>query len=185
MPTQETTPVLETQKISVKIPLASGSKVDLDAFVPVFHGWIQQQAVQDHLLVDVANYKHVVDGPGVLLIAHQANIGIDQTDGVTGLLYMRKQPIEQSFAKRIGQVVGYALELAGRIEAEPGLGLSFDRGRLILRLHDRLRAPNTPETFEAIRSTLTDALSGALGEKVTLEHRHDPERLLEVHVTRG
>ncbi len=185
MITEQTLPILETQKLSVKLDFAAGQEIGLDTFVPVFHHWIQRQALHDHLLIDVANYKHVVNGPGVLLIAHEANLSIDETDGRRGLLYVRKQPIGQSFAKRLGQIVGYTLELADLLEAEPELAgrVKLNRSGLTLRLHDRLRAANTPEAFEAIRSLLGDALTGALGGKVHLEHRFHPDRLFEVRAT--
>jgi hypothetical protein len=38
-------------------------KIDLEAVIPVFHRWIQEQ-IFDELLLDVANYSHVPDGPG-------------------------------------------------------------------------------------------------------------------------
>jgi hypothetical protein len=187
MTAEQTIPVLQTQKIAVKIGLASGADLPLESFVPVFHAWIQQQAFHDHLLVDVADYKHVVNGPGVLLISHEANISIDETEGQRGLLYVRKQPIPQSFPKRIGQVVGYALELAAKLQAEPALAgkLTFATDRLTLRLQDRLLAPNTAATFEAVRPMLSDALIGALGGPVTLTHRAGPDRLFEVRVARA
>ncbi len=174
--------ILEAQKIAVKIDLVH--EIALERFIPVFHDWIRQQAFHDHLLIDVADYKHVPQGPGVLLIGHHANISIDLTDGRMGLMYLRKQAIEQSFAKRIGAIVGYTLELADKLEAEPSLAgeVKFDHDAISIRVHDRLLAPNTPETFAAVQPILTDVLIGAIGHKVELEHRPDPSRLFEAHI---
>jgi hypothetical protein len=60
--------------------------------VPVFHRWIQQKSFPNHLLVDVADYAHVPEGPGTLLVSHEANIHFDRDGGKPGVLYVRKQP---------------------------------------------------------------------------------------------
>lgn len=165
MATETTTPALQVQKFAVKIPARSGGEIPLDAFIPILHRLIQTQAISDHLLVDVADYKHVVDGPGVLLVSHEANIHIDDTDGERGLLYVRKMPVPGSFAKRIGTVIGYALGIADKLAQEPELAgrLTFHHDRLTLKLNDRLRAPNSAETFAATRDELTAAIGGSLG----------------------
>lgn len=183
MPTEALTPALQVQKFAVKIPLKTGADVSLDVLVPIFHRWIQTQSLSDHLLVDVADYKHVADGPGVLLVSHEANIHLDDTAGERGLLYVRKQLIPGGFAKRIGTVIGYALGVASKLEQEPELAgkLTFHHDRLTLRLNDRLRAPNTPETFEATRQDLTDAIGGSLGSmSIKLQHIADPEQAFGV-----
>src|SRR5687768_13158360 len=112
MPTEAATPALQVQKFAAKIPVSAGKDISLDVLVPIFHRWIQTQSLSDHMLVDVADYKHVVNGPGVVLVSHEANIHLDDTAGERGLLYVRKHPIPGGFAKRIGTVVGYALGIA-------------------------------------------------------------------------
>ena len=60
-------PIEELQRIGVKLFMVDGVSVRPREFVPVFHRWIQTQAVRDQLLIDVADYEHVPEGPGVLL----------------------------------------------------------------------------------------------------------------------
>ena len=38
------------------------------------------------------DYSHVHNGPGILLVAHEANFSMDETDGRRGMVYIRKQP---------------------------------------------------------------------------------------------
>lgn len=176
-------PALESQKFAVKVFVTKGDGIPLDDFVPVFHSWIQQKSVADHLLIDVADYKHVVDGPGMVLISHQANIHIDETDGRRGLLYVRKQPLAGGFAKRVGQTIGYALGLAHRLETEPTFAgrLKFDPSHISFRIHDRLHVQNTAQTFQQLCPILTDAIGGAMGSRnVTLTHSPDPQKLFQV-----
>src|SRR5438067_7514075 len=105
--------VMDSHKIAVKFfadvtPAPSGQN-DLH-FVPIFHSWIQTQAVPDHLLIDVADYAHVHHGPGTVLIAREANFSTDNTDGRLGLMYARKQPAPGSFVDRVRQALVAALE---------------------------------------------------------------------------
>ncbi len=82
---------IELQHINVKLFVRDPEKVDLEAVVPVFHSWIQGQ-IFDELLLDVADYSHVPDGPGVVLIGHEADYALDNTDGRLGVRYNRKAP---------------------------------------------------------------------------------------------
>src|SRR5437762_11773460 len=115
---------MDSHKIAVKFfadlaPEASGQNEV--HFVPIFHSWIQTQAVPDHLLVDVADYAHVHHGPGAVLIAHEANFSTDNTDGRLGLMYVRKQPAAGSFAERVRQALVAALEGCKRLEDDPNV----------------------------------------------------------------
>jgi len=64
---------IELQHINVKLLVIEPAKVDLGAVIPIFHQWIQDQ-IFDELLLDVANYSHVPEGPGVVLIGHEAAV---------------------------------------------------------------------------------------------------------------
>ncbi len=66
---------------------------ELHPFIGVFHRFIQEAAVPG-LLIDVADYAHVPDGPGVILIGHDVDYGIDLAGGRTGLLTTRKRGSE-------------------------------------------------------------------------------------------
>jgi len=80
---------MELQKVVVKFFAADPASVKLDEFIPVFHRWIQKHAV-DGMLIDVADYGHLPQGPGVVLVAHEADYFMDTMEGPLGLLYNRK-----------------------------------------------------------------------------------------------
>ncbi len=75
----------------------------------------------EHMLIDVADYAHVPDGPGILLVSDEANIYFDRFDGRLGLTYSRKRPIEGTFADRLAAVVSYARQACELLEASPVL----------------------------------------------------------------
>ena len=76
------------QHVNVKV-MAESRPEDLSLIIPVFHRWIQTHKVPE-LLLDVADYRHVPEGPGVILVAHEAIYGIDQVGNRNGLLYNRR-----------------------------------------------------------------------------------------------
>ena len=101
---------METHKIIVKFFVEDASRIRGEQFVPIFHSWIQQKAIPEHLLIDVADYQHVAGGPGTLLVAHEANFSTDREDGQLGLMYTRKQPAAGEFSDRLKQAFRACLQ---------------------------------------------------------------------------
>ena len=81
---------MELHKFGIRFRISNAPAKTLQEFIPVFHGWIQRQALPGHLLVDVHDYSHVPNGPGILLVAHEANLNIGEPE--RSLVYIRKQP---------------------------------------------------------------------------------------------
>ena len=157
--------MIELQHISVKLLLKEQEGIDLAALVPVFHGWIQNQ-VFDELLIDVADYRHVPDGPGVMVIGHEADYSVDNTDGRLGVRYHRKSVLNSTNQDRLRQAAKSAFAACLRLEEDSGLNQKFRfNGRDIeLVINDRLLAPNNSETRQAIEPeirVLGDRLFGA------------------------
>jgi len=108
---------IELQHINVKLMVKDPENVDLAAVVPVFHTWIQGQ-IFDELLLDVADYSHVPDGPGVVLIGHEADYALDNTDGRLGVRYNRKAILTGSNRDRLVQATRSALKAFLRLEQD-------------------------------------------------------------------
>ncbi len=139
------------QHLNVKLFLAEGQPLDLEPFIAVFNDWIQAQAFGE-LLIDVADYRHVADGPGLVLIGHTANYSLDQLDGRPGLLYNRKAAVDSPLQARLAQAVGAALLACQKLEREQGL--RFNTQVLQLTVNERLAAPNTDATLSALEPEL-------------------------------
>jgi hypothetical protein len=178
---------MQPYKISVKFFIDDPAAVDAHQFVPVFHSWIQSRAVPEHMLIDVADYEHVHNGPGTVLIAHEANFYTDRTDGRLGLTYSRKWPATGGggFYQKLAQAYATVLDGCRRLENDPKLNgtVRFRTDESAVRIHDRLLGPNTPQTFEQLKPDLRrlaeDLYAGAA---VDIEHLMSPERLFEVQL---
>lgn len=177
---------MDSHKLAVKffVEHPSALKTD-DDFVPVFHRWIQSRSVPEHQLIDVADYAHVKDGPGTVLVAHEANFHADLGSGRLGLLYVRKQPLSGTdFAGRLRQAFAYALDACMRLEDEESLRgrIRFRTEEAIVRVYDRLHAPNTAQTFAAIRPELERVARDLYQGDVQLSHQPDAQSLFEATI---
>jgi hypothetical protein len=157
-------PLAGVQRIGVKLYLEDPSGIDLSRLVPVFHGWIQRGAVPG-LLIDVADYAHVPEGPGVMLIAHEADYALDLGEGRPGVVYQRKRDATGSVQDRLETAIAMAIRAAHELELEPSLdGLRVRTDELLVKVVDRLRAPAAPETLDALRPDLLAAVAAVYGD---------------------
>ena len=175
---------MDFQHDNVKLFVKNTEQVDLEALVPVFHGWIQNQR-NGELLLDVADYRHVPSGPGVVLIGHQGNYSLDNAAGRLGVRYTRKAPLDGTNHDRLVQATHAALTACRRLEAEPSLAgaVQFNGREIEVFINDRLLAPNTPETRGALESEFRTFFSTLFGEvEYTLSYPQDPRGLFSLTV---
>ena len=173
---------MDLYKIGVKLFVANPQAVNIRDFVPVFHRWIQQQKVEGHQLIDVHDYSHVHNGPGILLIAHEGNFSMDQEGGRLGLLYYRKQPLHGGLEANLKSVFQTALQASKTLESEPGLkGIKFNTDEILVLTNDRLLAPNEAAT----RAKIEPVIAKTLGKTKHASQAADPRERLAFAVTRG
>jgi hypothetical protein len=157
----------------------------LDKVVPVFHRWIQSGAVEG-MLIDVADYAHVPQGPGILLVAHEGIYAVDIAGGRPGMLYYSRRPMEGDLAQRLRRVCALALRAALLLEGEAALNGAARCAGNELRLfaNDRLLAPNSEATMKGMRPVV-DTLLGDLypGATCTLGSVVDPRERFTLEVT--
>ena len=176
---------MDVFKISVKLFVENDDFAPSE-FVPVFHRWIQDSVLDDHLMIDVADYAHVPAGPGSLLVTHEANIHMDRVDTRLGLLSFRKTSSGDTFTDRLRTVIANTLKAASKMEQEPHLEgrLIFCTNELQIRIHDRLNAPATPATFNAVKADLEKVVGELYGAgKAKVEYVDAPKQMFTVKVT--
>ena len=170
---------VELQHVNVKLLLENPEDLNLDAVITVFHSWIQDQVCEE-LLLDVADYRHVHHGPGVVLIGHEADYAIDNTDGRLGIRYNRKAALEGSNQDRLSQAVRAALGAAERLQQDTRLDgkLHFNSQDFEIFINDRLLAPNVPQTRQALESEFHAFARELFGRAAyTLTFESDTRRL--------
>ena len=166
------------KRLSVKIFAANPDVLNLEAVSPVFQRWIQEKAVEG-VLIDVADYRHVPEGPGVLLIGHEGDYAVNEFDGRPGVQYMVKIHEEASLADLLRLAFRRVLAAAQGLEAEAALGgLRFNYGDVQINFVDRLNVPNSEASFEAVRAEVAALLPAGT---ITWAQQ-DPRELLTLNI---
>ncbi|HEY2933541.1 MAG TPA: hypothetical protein VGK99_17510 [Acidobacteriota bacterium] len=175
---------MHVEHINIKFFVRKPELVNLEDFLSVFTQWIQQQACEG-LLVDVADYRHVPAGPGVVLIGDEANYSMDCAGNRLGLLYNQKSSIDGSIQDRISRTVRSALLACRRLEEDPLLQgkLSFLGEEILLLVNDRLLAPNTEQTFLRLAPEVRSFFAELFDESdFTLSRDPDPRARFNILV---
>jgi hypothetical protein len=144
---------MEIHRFGIKVFAHDPGSISTISFIPILHGWIQKQALENHLLIDLHNYSHIHQGPGILLVAQEGNFSIDSAGGKLGLLYYRKQPGYGAPQDHLASIVRSALQACSLLEAEPALNgrLRFRTDELHIIANDRLLAPNDDATLAELK----------------------------------
>ena len=150
---------MELHRISVKYFVSDPDTVDLTAMIGLFHRWIQEKKLEG-LPIDVADYRHVREGPGVVLVGHEFDYAMDMQEGRPGLCYVRKREMAGSLTNQLrlafhGALVGCRLL---QEEHASDLGVTFRTDEVKLTLVDRLLAPNGEATLEEAREEIAGFL---------------------------
>jgi hypothetical protein len=176
---------MNLQHVNVKLLVENLPVADLDPLVPIFHDWIQKQVCEE-LLLDVADYRHVRAGPGVILIGHEGNYSVDKTDDRLGVRYNRKAALDGSNQERLTQAARAALMACQRLESDPRLNgkFRFTGQELELFINDRLLAPSRVETRQVLEPEIQTFLCKLLGgdDYFLAFSNGDPRRLFSVSV---
>jgi len=171
---------MELQKLGVKFFVEQPNAMPLTDFIEIFHGWIQ---ATDGIYHDVADYSHMQSGPGVILVANDANLHIDETGGRRGLLYSRKAPLSGTNQEKLRTVFRLALENCRKLEEEPALRgkLRFTTNEAAISLNDRLLGSNTEKSFQELKSDVEPFAKQLFGDaEISFERDQDPRQRLNV-----
>lgn len=175
---------MDIQHVNVKLLVDNPGSVNLEPVIPVFHSWIQDRTC-DELLLDVADYRHVPAGPGVVLIGHEANYSLDNTGERLGVRYNRNAPLDGTVQDRLRQAVRAAILACRRLGDDPRLDgkIRYDGRHLELFVNDRLLAPNDEASRKAHEPEFRNLLQQLFaGKSYSLRYDPEPRRLLSAWV---
>lgn len=165
-----------------KLYLENPAEAEPDEFFKVLSGWIPNSP---EVYIDVADYQHVQDGPVTLLVGHYVNYSLDSTGRRLGLLADFKQPLEGTNVFKLTHTLLGLLNAAKRLEDDVAFSHrpKFDASEIRFIINSRALAPNTAETFEAVKPELMVVLEKAYGNgNVTVERLTETKQRFMVQI---
>jgi hypothetical protein len=176
------------ERFCIKFLARPGVHVADAVFIDIFHEWIRLKKLGG-VLLDVADYRHVPEGPGIMLITHEINYAMDYGDGQFGLLAQRQRGYGVTHQERILELARAAVAFGALLEAAPRVAgkLSLEGGSFHYISNDRLVAPNTEAGFASITPDLAAAASIIYpGQAVSIKRlENDPRDRLTAVVEAG
>ena len=155
-------------RFSVKLFLREPIALDAEVIVKIFHRWIQGNLLESDLLLDVADYTHVHEGPGIMLICDGTYYSLDEGDGRIGLVYSvkRDRPEGIELGLQIRNALLAVLHAACQLESEPELlgRLRFSCDELLFKFINgpvRLTEEQTFQLQTTTKRTVDSLFSGA------------------------
>lgn len=153
-------------RLAVRFPLA-GMPGDLEPAIGVFHRFIQRGLVEG-LLIDVADYRHVPNGPGVRLVAHDIDYGID----TSALRVIRKRSSQDGAGTQLSDALRMALGAMAAVEDDGVLDVSFQRGSFEVAVPDRRLGP-VEDVADELVTEVTPLLTEWYGDDVEVRVADD------------
>ena len=150
-------------RFGLKLFVEPGISLNGGDCIPIFHRWIQAKSL-DRLLIDVADYTHLVGGPSVLLVGYEGNLSVDYSDGRSGIVCTSKRPeAADSLPDRIVSVARTLFVAASLLESDEAFDgrLRFVLNELQFQANDRLLAPlgtNSAAVLEPSLQTFMETL---------------------------
>ncbi|MCE5288363.1 MAG: hypothetical protein LLG14_03885 [Nocardiaceae bacterium] len=161
-------------KLTVAIPATPGA--DLSNAAGVFHRFIQRSLVEGFIL-DVADYRHVPDGPGVMLVGQDLDYNLTPSSfSVT--LKRRGTSIEEQYRDAVRILLG----AADQITEDGGLPTTFDFSSWTVTVADR-KLGTREEILAATLSAVSPVAEDVFGKAdVAAVENADPRTLPQVAV---
>lgn len=165
-----------TDKIIWKFKITNADEIDTHQFFKLFNDWIEPDSPE--IFVDVADYRHVEDGPKVILVGHYVDYILDHTERELGFVYSRKRECPGSnLEEKLQSSLEEFLRACQKLISNETVQL--DTRSIQLTLNDRALAPNNSETFTKVQEALKNVLEKKFGE-VSLEHQSNPKERFSI-----
>lgn len=168
---------MNPQRLSVRFRVGKAPD-DLEPAIGTFHRFIQRGRVEG-LSLDVADYRHVPKGPGVLLVGHDIDYGVNEH----AFTVVRKRSAADDAATQLRDALRMGLGALDAIEDDGALALSVDRSRFTVSAVDR-RLGSPADVERALHAEVEPVVADLYGDGaiVTTVEIDDPRRAPELFV---
>ncbi len=156
-------------RLSVRFPVDE-TPSDLEPAIGVFHRFIQKGQVEG-LLIDVADYRHVPGGPGVLLIAHEFDYGISDA----AFTVTRKRSSSATAGAQTRDALRAGIDALDAIAYDGALAISVDRSRFTVTVADR-QLGTRDQVTSALLAEVSPVVADVYGTDATVTPIEDGPR---------
>ena len=152
---------MNPRRIKVTFPPA-GELPDLGPAIDAFHRFIQRGLVEG-LILDVADYRHVPQGPGVLLVGHDVDFGIAED----GFSVVRKRSVDDDVATQLRDALRLGLGALEAIADDVEFDVAIDPARFTVAVFDRSLGA-ADEVAGALRDAIAPLVTELYGQDAKL-----------------
>jgi len=156
--------------------------LEAEPLIAVFHRWIREEVLPDHLLIDVADYRHVPEGPSIIIVGHQAQLGLDESAPGAGFLYTPRRDGLGDAASKVRDSLGWAARCAALLEKEAGYQGGFSANDVFIAIRARATTPDTVASSKELAGSIAELVAGLWGSDAVVTPSADPRALASVGV---
>jgi len=167
----------DLQRIDVKLLAEAPANLPLDPFLAIFGRWRREEDESDW--IDLADYAHMVQGAGIMLIGKQGSFSVNEDAPGIGLLYSGRKDFQGPSQKRVAEAFRRCLRLTKPLLSEPEYPKELRPlpGAWEIFINDRLNFPNNDETDKLLRGPIKAAMDALFGAGAySMERDNDPQR---------
>lgn len=167
--------MIDLKKIQWKIPVTDTTKIDAWDFFCAFSGWIPDSP---EIFIDVADYRHIHDGPKIALIGHFVDFFLDASDNNLSLIYSHKRGLDGTDTERLTHTLQQTRAACARLEQDEIFKsrLKFSTQQISLIINDRACAPNDQKTLMRFRPLAENVVAAVTGQKIVRVTPHTDSR---------
>jgi len=175
---------MESQRYALKLDVQASAEIPDSDFILFFHRVIQESLLPE-TCIDVTDYSHVPDGPGVMLICHEAHYSMDHGGGRLGLKCATKRGATGDATARLRRILQKTLRACSAMESHEIFAgrVKFDTRSALFSIEDRLLAPSTQSTFESFAPLLAEVASHVWGASPVLARTGSAKEVFQVELT--
>lgn len=162
------------QRINVKLITPVTGEFAPESFLAILRDW--SNATEEWL--DIADYIHMIDGPGVILFGRKRLFSFDMIDGISGILYANRADLEGTLEDRFTATLQNAVEMSKNLAQDQRFpeNLSTTIQEVEIVVNDRKQAPNTEQSHTTLEAIIQKSVTQVLGE-CSLSWISDPSKL--------